>query len=694
MLSKGRPLDTSSSLLSPCPSLLFPDHNSGVNVAWESQSSRADISARTRAYPSPPMSGAPTVSPNDPRELYKQSRGSSGYSTEGIHDVYTQKRPLDIRLQLPPPQAPMPPVIFPGPYPGRSAVMDRPYSYLGSDAHSNHPSLYSFHEPQHGHELKSGHTPQHFPVVSSVGNSRTGAELRQSGTSTPSDRHQAVDSPKAQRKTKGHVASACVPCKRAHLRCDAQRPCSRCISNGKEDSCVDVQHKKRGRPRLRDDREARFDSMRQTPGQSRDVSPRRPADIHPSIGPGSYDDHYQRYHQQFRGVDFAASGGSFSSARTGDPSSISSADLNGYYSLSNAPGSSEPVAYLDMNLDFLKGSPTFWDTLGLPSMAGRNLGQVLLPSEHGKVSAMHSYLNHEQRQREPNYLPPILSRGSESIHGLGFTMEDFGRFPLGVRDHLVFLVGGSSGFPRPMPVRAGLAKEGSFYFVVLLLSLPPRQTPRHHHHQHHHQQQQQQHHHQRRQQQQQHTPVPPPPPVANGQGAQAESSYPRMSPGPGTMFAQRGPGSFDSIKVRRGETDHAAGSVPREHPSSGQSCRAPNAGDYGIDHPAAAAAAAQRPPLYHGATPDHNKQMVDPALQPHGFPKEPSPPTRPPPHTTSSSFQLPPIRPQMDRMSSLGAPTIGGGYGAGERPKRLAIDGLLGNSDEPVKSYDHGRRWT
>lgn len=25
-------------------------------------------------------------------------------------------------------------------------------------------------------------------------------------------------SPKPQRKTKGHVASACVPCKRAHLR--------------------------------------------------------------------------------------------------------------------------------------------------------------------------------------------------------------------------------------------------------------------------------------------------------------------------------------------------------------------------------------------------------------------------------------------------------------------------------------------
>ena len=27
-----------------------------------------------------------------------------------------------------------------------------------------------------------------------------------------------LTSPKAQRRTKGHVASACMPCKRAHLR--------------------------------------------------------------------------------------------------------------------------------------------------------------------------------------------------------------------------------------------------------------------------------------------------------------------------------------------------------------------------------------------------------------------------------------------------------------------------------------------
>jgi hypothetical protein len=41
-------------------------------------------------------------------------------------------------------------------------------------------------------------------------------------------------SPRATRKTKAHVASACVNCKKKHLRCDNARPCNRCTATGKE----------------------------------------------------------------------------------------------------------------------------------------------------------------------------------------------------------------------------------------------------------------------------------------------------------------------------------------------------------------------------------------------------------------------------------------------------------------------------
>ncbi|OXV11587.1 hypothetical protein Egran_00655 [Elaphomyces granulatus] len=60
--------------------------------------------------------------------------------------------------------------------------------------------------------------------------------------------------PRSTRRAKAHVASACVNCKRKHLGCDPARPCRRCVLAGKanyEATCVDVTHKKRGRPPLK-----------------------------------------------------------------------------------------------------------------------------------------------------------------------------------------------------------------------------------------------------------------------------------------------------------------------------------------------------------------------------------------------------------------------------------------------------------
>lgn len=40
--------------------------------------------------------------------------------------------------------------------------------------------------------------------------------------------------PRLTRRTKAHVASACVNCKQKHLGCDSARPCRRCVLAGKE----------------------------------------------------------------------------------------------------------------------------------------------------------------------------------------------------------------------------------------------------------------------------------------------------------------------------------------------------------------------------------------------------------------------------------------------------------------------------
>lgn len=39
---------------------------------------------------------------------------------------------------------------------------------------------------------------------------------------------------RSSRRGKTHVQKACVNCKKAHLSCDAQRPCARCIASGKQ----------------------------------------------------------------------------------------------------------------------------------------------------------------------------------------------------------------------------------------------------------------------------------------------------------------------------------------------------------------------------------------------------------------------------------------------------------------------------
>ncbi|KAK4508836.1 uncharacterized protein ATC70_013459 [Mucor velutinosus] len=66
-----------------------------------------------------------------------------------------------------------------------------------------------------------------------------------------SQQHDSTPSITKKKPTKTtHVPTACINCKKAHLACDLSRPCKRCSTLGKSDSCIDIKHKKRGRPKL------------------------------------------------------------------------------------------------------------------------------------------------------------------------------------------------------------------------------------------------------------------------------------------------------------------------------------------------------------------------------------------------------------------------------------------------------------
>lgn len=249
----------------------------------------------------------------------------------------------------------------------------------------------------------------------------------------------------------------------------AQRPCSRCLSNGKEDSCVDVKHKKRGRPRLRDDRETRYDPSRFQHPQ--DVPLRRPLSIYPSGSSGSagYGDPLRR-NSLYRVLKFQPS--ESMTPRFLDRASM--ADANIYPPprpiASRLPV--EAVAYLTLDMEFSKISATFLEALGGANVVGRKLADVVSPNEVERVQNIRNQVLNEQKRREPNYLPPILGRGDQIIQALGFSAEDVGRFQIDHQDYLTFV---ADGHARPHHFRFGLAEEGSFYFVVMILILryPP-----------------------------------------------------------------------------------------------------------------------------------------------------------------------------------------------------------------------------
>ncbi|PHH67768.1 hypothetical protein CDD82_1147 [Ophiocordyceps australis] len=512
MVSVGVPFETAQLRLGQQQrmgnSKLAPD------LGWadrKGEQGESVVSARIRAYPSPPMSGSPPLPPRAPREADEypgavcrdpeqddgntEQRRQRQFSThmrrqeqhqERQQHPFQQPRHLQRHLnhqwhQLPPP---------PPAHHASSGTLSRSFPTdvsRGSfglqpfDEAMPPTPIYSPQQPHRvPHQLPYPYPPQHL-IMTTPGAS---AELAYSmANRTSALENQSFTSPKSQRKTKGHVASACVPCKRAHLRCDAQRPCSRCTGNGKEEACVDVQHKKRGRPRLRDDRDARFDSMRLS--HYPDVPLRRPLSAHPASSSSRarhYDDALQPQRQQTYPSLETPMVAAAMPPRHLEPSS----ELGGYgmQSLHGAGGYSEPAAYLTMSMEFAKASSTFLSAVGISSLTGRRLGDILPSSEREKMAVMQRRLAAEQKEREPNYLPPILGLGGPDFQAMGFSSDELSRFSLDIEQHVTFV--GSDRCLRPLGARLGLGKQGSFYFVVMLLTVPVRyassalqtQTPR------------------------------------------------------------------------------------------------------------------------------------------------------------------------------------------------------------------------
>ncbi|KAK6196817.1 pre-rRNA processing and 40S ribosomal subunit assembly [Pestalotiopsis sp. IQ-011] len=416
------------------------------------------------------MSGSPPLPPKPFQEAGE--RGLSSYPATS-QDAY---RPLMTAQGAGVRAVPIPPITTqshpPPPLPAGSG--SRPYppeilersEYLTSrpeDAQGRPPAL---------PPLSSSSQQSHFALPPRQGQMPTTSPYSLPPRPQTADAA-AYTSPRSQRKTKGHVASACVPCKRAHLRCDAQRPCSRCLSNGKEDACIDVQHKKRGRPRLREDRETRFDASRFQQHPTDSMS-RRPVSLYaPVSAPAVAFDDPLRRSQSYRVLK----------SQPTDPVAPrylergSVGDAHIYQPpLMTPPRFLEPMAFLSIDFDIVRVSNPFVDAIGAgmeQAILGRKLEQLIAPQEMERVAALQRDLQIEQGRKEPNYLPPIFGRQElqRIVHSMPVDSEYISRLPLERQDVFTFLSAQREG--RQFSVRVGLAKEDSVYFVVLVLNVRP-----------------------------------------------------------------------------------------------------------------------------------------------------------------------------------------------------------------------------
>jgi len=235
----------------------------------------------------------------------------------------------------------------------------------------------------------------------------------------------------------------------------------------RQDTCIDVEHKKRGRPRI---------APPEKPGLIRDplgqqaVSPlRHPGhlDIHaperrPSLPVAGLESPFNErpYLQQ---VPHSA-GPNVSSFRD------------------QLPDSDPCVAFLSTSLEFLKVSRSFQRLFEQP-LYKKNLRDAIHPDHRVQLSALEEQFSRERGQfSQPNTLAPLRGAEVQVLEHLDFAdHDDLGRGFQRTNGTWLFRRQESSDKMDSIEYRIGLAQRGSFFFVVLFIRPgshlhPPQRT--------------------------------------------------------------------------------------------------------------------------------------------------------------------------------------------------------------------------
>jgi len=195
-----------------------------LDLTWARADSES--AARSKGYPSPPMSGSPPLPPKGNQDsAAERTRGSYQATTQDAHRGISATQ-MDAQTHRAGSVRGVPGGSFAGesqerfPYGFRhpEPATDLPQAYhqqqgqpmQQQQGQTMHPQL-SYLPPPGPGGVGTSAAPPGYPLAVTT-SSTTSRQPTEQQEGPPQS------SPKLQRKTKGHVASACVPCKRAHLR--------------------------------------------------------------------------------------------------------------------------------------------------------------------------------------------------------------------------------------------------------------------------------------------------------------------------------------------------------------------------------------------------------------------------------------------------------------------------------------------
>ena len=234
-----------------------------------------------------------------------------------------------------------------------------------------------------------------------------------------------------------------------------------------QDTCRDVPHKKRGRPRLRE--ETSFAESVAGPSNAPAISASTHAAVMRTERPVMPGGRHRRGDslRSLRSIESSPTTMSTVSPTFGRPASRSWPQPR---MMIPTQQFAIPVAYLDLDLVIHRANATFLQHFaGGQDLRGRRLMDIARSMEGDRFASIRNQLREEREARDPAYLPPIFRSGDDPLAAV--SDRDLDAVSSGFRDRQTYMTFNlAGGGEQTLAVRIRLARA-SIYFVTI--SLPP-----------------------------------------------------------------------------------------------------------------------------------------------------------------------------------------------------------------------------